>query len=375
MFRIPALTKTILIALLVSGCTSLPKLEVGYYLPESYVNPAVTQLISCTPGQGTENGEIENRRLLFAYAVSPNVYHRADPDASHKLDLEEISEVYYNAELKMEFFPDGRLKSIGAKSIGQGAAIVDSVLAVADAVIPLSADSPGHDSACDYIANATGKTDGTGVISLTYSPDAPIAITDANGTVPGLDPSESTEPHYKKLSDLNVLPNLEFKAIKADGTLFSTTEAEHFKDLRVAGIVGGKDRSMTPCTAGAASSERLVLRETSLMRLTLTANDAKVWFGSSIVAEDSCFSVPLVEKALFGTRYLKVTMDGNGLATALEFTSEQGVSASLGALGSSISGATISDAEEAAALDAQSDLIYQRERLLRCEADRATCAP
>ncbi len=375
MLKILGIVKGLLFLMLMTGCAGLPEFHVSYYLPKTSMNATVNQLISCTPGQTAADGTTTGRKLMFAYAVTPAISHQADTSARNTIDLKELEKAHSNAEIGLEFYADGRLKSISAKSVGQGKAIMESAIAVANTVWPLhgGGTSSNEDKACDYIKKATGKDNGTGVLAIAYTLDKAISVTHATGTIPALEPSESTTEHYTTLTSLNVLPKIELKAVRKDGSL-SSSAGELTQDFP-SGITAGDDRNTSVC--GDVSGDRLVLRETALVRVALSVDGSASpsWQGSAIAATDTCFSVPLMDTALFGSRYLKISLDGNGMVTALDLESSQGLSDGLGTLGSSITAISPTDSAEAQALKAESDLIYQQQRLLRCQADPASCTP
>jgi len=101
-----------------------------------------------------------------------------------------------------------------------------------------------------------------------------------------------------------------------------------------------------------------------------------VWKGEIAAAQlgkGHEYALPIPRPPLFGKQVFAATVQESGALSSVQYASTTGTGSALDTLGAAVSGVTGAAAAKAAQLRAESDLIEQQERLVRCRADPASC--
>src|SRR5690349_7780453 len=94
------------------ACATLPDERIHYRLPTTTLSLEVIRTLGCTKDNG----------LVESFKVTPTVIQHADqtPAGDKYLELGKLHGPFNDADMKVEFYDDGRLKSVNGSTTGQG---------------------------------------------------------------------------------------------------------------------------------------------------------------------------------------------------------------------------------------------------------------
>lgn len=328
------------------ACARIPDVSTNYYLTKSSLRVDLTRALSCDPGG----------RVQITNAVSPIVSNSADFDYVKKLDFSKFQGNFTDPDISVTFFTDGRLKSINSTQTGTARQIVESTLAVAITAFPQisnlseSGEEEPQVDLCDYIkTNGNAKTK---ILTLQYS--NAIAVSKPGGQP--LKPVGATQVYHADIFGGNSLPSIH----------------THSEDLR------NLDDPVDQATV--LGGDVLWARHLTRVSLRLFAEDAfrragPVWDGAVLMALPGTeYRISIPNPPAFGKQQFQVVFSDSGALEILKYGSQSGASDAAGLAGSVVSQLQETPAaEQAAALKAEADLIAQRERLTRCQANPSEC--
>ncbi len=329
------------VILSITGCGTIPNAKVSYYQAKTQIKIRVTRSVLCAA-----------RNLpLVANTVSPSVVHAADFTTEQSIDLGKLGGVLNDPDMKMEFFEDGRLKTINTTQTGNGEAAIKAATTFASALIPLTIDkskaTPDFAAECALVKKlGDGKP-----LSLTYE-----------GVV-----------NPKQKGPQNIPP--------------STASAAYANRLKRA--IGGicamaKDVEKPAKPVQYEKNEDDVLiaaRQPALLRIGVGTNtqqggcSSTLWRGRLPVAQMGVvYELPVPQAAAFSKQVFSAEFAESGALLSVQYAIGSGAASALVAAGSL---ATIAQGEttsaKAAAVKAEADLIAQQQRLLQCQADPKSC--
>lgn len=176
----------ILGALIIGACAGTPDVTVTYYPVKTNISFKVTRTILCD----------EYSEPVIANTVEPLVTHSADIEKTPiPIEINKFEGTLSNSDVAFGFYPDGRLKSINATSVGQGAAILKSASTLISSVVGYNKTKPPVTPECKYIkASGVGKP-----IALTFSGEVVnLALNDATP----ITVDQGSETYFKKIDSL-----------------------------------------------------------------------------------------------------------------------------------------------------------------------------
>ena len=328
-----------------SACADTPDVTFSYYPAKSVTDVTVTQTVGCTK---------DNKNLIWAHTPSVKTIYSSNFSVKEplKIRIKGLEGKHADADITMEFFDDGRLKSINQSSTGQGEAIVKSALVLATAVGPLfKGGKPVEtdEEACEQIDKWTDKK----AVTLIYT--AKI---------------DSTEIKPKTIPDLEVTPeSQEFYNVLRHKLPKLTLSVEEFEDCQSLpsynGSFDGESDNFVPLQL-----QKVGYRIVSI-RANYNGKDSTIDSVRIIVPSKETYELPIPKAATFGEQKFKVTLSEAGAVTSISYGKNVGTAGALNALGAITHVET--PAEKAADLKAQADLIAQQQRLVRCRADPDKC--
>jgi len=359
--------------IMLTGCANgIPKGSQTYYLPKAETTLTVTQTLTCnTAGD----------RLLQVVTVTPSTIYSSDTSRTMKITPRNISSSVSDADISFTFTDDGRLSSVNTSTTGQGNAIVKSALAVAKVVGILAASVPGPmnaKAACKTIAVLAPKTKAEAPppsVTITYVHS--FEFDTSSGTVQLKDGNNSGSKFEAEFGT-SFASSTYFRALKSNiPTLGFDIE-----------LVDSTSRTAPNWTDSDSADLYVPLNSLATVKLNIRGlpgdmtalSREPIWSGEVLVPltrDEDLIKVPIPKPALFGQRKLSLTLAPNGSITKIGYVST-GVSDSaeaLGAIGSAVltSPKELTVAQQAAALQAQADLIFQQQRLAICQAKPESC--
>lgn len=326
----------------VSACAQMPDATVGYYLPRSAVDVEFTRVLACGPAG----------RLAVVSAGSATARHMADPTAFRKVALSGLNGTFSASDATFAFYPDGRLKSVNSVITGRGEEVIRAALSVVGSMAGSGAEStllPTASSLCPKLASWNSGSP----VTLRYT--GTLLPRGERVTLQGDDATLAFQAHAGEDGE-------RLAAVDATGTL-QTWPRE---------IIG---RGST------ATTRAIAARPLAGLKVVITApvpgQAAESWTGDVVVANDgpeTDYLIPLPKPASFGKQLTAIEFGENGALIKLQYASEDGAAALLGATEAAIQRARGPDAaEKAQAISDEVELIAQQQRLAACRADPTMC--
>ncbi|SLN76714.1 hypothetical protein [Ruegeria meonggei] len=332
------------LSLVISGCAKIPDVSTRYYLTKSTLRLDVTRALSCSPG-----GQIN-----ISNAVSPVIANSADLSRTYPFNLQELKSTFTDPDVTVQFFEDGRLQSINATQTGTAKQIVESSLVVASSVlrdkgIPGAAPVPDGLTKCEYIEKHGDKN---GILSLIYSSGMSVP----KAGLQEIRPVGASKVYHERLfpSDKVVQAHI------------------HPSDLNPLSPPVNLENDGQPYS--------LVARQLTKVSIRVHASDDKgqnelIWNGAALMAlPGNEYKVPIPRRPAFGKQEFQVAFSESGSLKTLKYASTSGsadVIGLTGVLADELQGPSAAD--QAKALQAEADLIKQRERLAKCRANPSEC--
>ncbi len=358
-----------------SGCANgIPKGSLTYYLPKAETTLTVTQTLTCN-ATGDE--------VLQVVTVNPSTVYSSDTDHVVTITPRNISGTLNDADISFSFTDDGRLSGVNTSTTGQGSTVVKDVLAVVKAAGLTAAAAPpamNPKAACATIAALAPKGAKADApppsLTLTYTHSfgydtsaANVQFKDSSGTGPTFNPEFDTD--FASHTYFNALkksiPQLGFaveyvSAAKAKATSWAGADTSDFAlDLNSLATVKLQVRGLKDDMKG--------------------VNREAIWSGEALVPLNETkdlIHVPIPKPVVFGQRKFSLTLASSGAITKIGYASTgvtdtaDALSAIGSAVGATTKGSTV--AQQAAAVQAQADLIFQQQRLATCKAKAESCS-
>jgi hypothetical protein len=352
--------------LVLAGCSHLPPAEVSYYVPETTVKVKVVRTLACDAAG----------KLITANAATPTVTHSADrAHGTRTFDLKPFADYFKDADVKFEFFSDGRLKSLNSTSQGQGEAVLNSVIKIASATAVLvakmapSTEIPPKSSVdpCAVIKDAAKDKP----LSLIYEGDfvADHALTPAK-------PPADSEKDAKPARAYYPIP------VKASSKVYAEKLAPGLQ--RVCASLLKLPTPPLPVTSKGEIKAHLPARQPGLATLTIYASwgdctvpatgDEQIWSGEVPIAQfGTDYDILIPVSGIFGKQVTQIVFAESGALGTLQYATAPGASQPLGLISTGLAEFQGQTAARAAQTKADADLIAEQQRLVRCQRDPSTC--
>jgi hypothetical protein len=322
-----------------SGCASTPKMTYSYYPSKAVTTVSVSQSIICSVAK--------DALIVISVPIVTTSYAGDRSKALIKFDASQLRSGFADGDLTFTWYDDGRLKSVGHASTGQGEAVIKSAMTTVSSFgLPkLATARTNASTVCTKVPELNnGKA-----VALVYE-------TTVNYT--SFKPDELNEVPIKK--GYQGLFS-EFSGTKLPTISFRVSTLEENSPLVSENPPANNDAA------------QLRLRNTAKATVSVLESDKTIATATVTVPVDSEYTLPILKPAIFGKQVFGITLSEAGVPTVVTYNSTTGVGGALNAL--SAAGSTLSpnDATQAAALKAEADLIFQANRLAKCHAKPTTC--
>ncbi len=362
-------------SLAVTACAGTPDMTISYKLPKTTGQITASQIISC---------DVENNQIVVSnVATDFNYVASTDPKDRWAVNVRDLDGPLSNLEAEFNFHADGRLKGVNSTTTGEAAEYLKTAISIAkSAVVPFAFDLDGSKSGdaeveskaelsfCDYINHNAKNKDGSPVRSKSLIFNSAI--------------------HLDKL-----LAGDEVRFINDGRTqdILSAIEGKDFPDglgMVTATLVRktAPDAGLTGCVTPVCIEED---QDSVLLKLRAPLEaDVEVKFAVvrasgdassnmvlpvQLMQEGTDYFVPMPRSAFFGKSSFELALNEAGVPTKIGFGKETGAAQPLGVGKAALDAfAAPTSSDKANALKAESELIIQRQRLLRCQAEPATCS-
>lgn len=410
---------------LTAGCAGMPEKEtVRYALPRAVTQITITQTLGC-PTDTTKA-----QTILSAISVSPTTTYTADPKSGLiPIGLGDFDKHLSDPDVDINLTSDGRLKSINTTMTGEGATAVKTAISVASLAAAATgfgfdgtaAPSPGIvckkiAEAASAAAKASGGTDKptANLVTLTYTATLKYTLDGTGVLSPGFDDTQQPLP---AIPALNPCPSNKQPTVIASNALASqvpnggvppalatTTGAYLFipPDANTAGlfkkydgirkaagtfclsIVEGAEKPTSAEWTGDSASPPSGYTPLTLARIasitlaiagpkSFVGDLGEVWRGTVTVPIGARqYKILMPNGSTFGTQKFMLQLAEDGSITELHYGASGGAS-DVGSAAQSIYQALPTNESKANDLSAQSDLIYEQQRLMTCQLTPAKC--
>ena len=323
---------------LMAGCASTPDVTYKYYPSRLQATATVTQTVDCTT---------DKKSLIVINTPSMNSVYSADYSQSpYSIQIKKLAGTIADSDFALNWFDDGRLKSVNASTTGQGEAVVKSAISLIGAVAAVGGGaaptSPTGLPECTVVTNwGNGKP-----VTLTYS--QVIDFVKAAAAPQQLKPTPQSAALWNSLH--NQLPPL---AVKVDQQAPNNSGASYGSS--------GDDLLLT-------------LQKTNTAEVSIVSSGSAIFTSIVTLPQTTTYQLPIPKSAVFGKQTFSLTLAESGAITAIDYGKLSGASGALNAA-TSIAGAAApeSTATKAADVKSQADLIAQQQRLVRCQAQPDKC--
>jgi len=334
----------IIVFFVLTGCSSIPKAKLNYYLPETSILATVTRTVTC---DSSDN-------IYVANSAKVEAVNSADLSAQQSISLSDFDSWYSDGEVTFEFYPDGRLKGANATSSGLAGQIIESGIDILTSKNPLFSGS-AYTAECDLInrnmVDSNDKKIRTATLNLSYRGELA-----AFGSAPQpLVLLTVLDSRYDQLRQILGSPN-----VAGDLTANS----------------GSRPLSYT------GTQSHLTLRPVGRASITVGIAGGRTGFNSNSILTESVsvaldseesYNVPIPDPAVFGSSEFSISLSDTGSIEEITYGSSSTASEIEGIVDSLPDASSKTTADLAAEVKAQADLIAQQTRLVRCEADPTSC--
>ncbi len=375
--------------LFLSACGSLPDVEVGYYLPKASLNLTATQTAKCLEAES--KGDAPRPYVITKIEFTPS-YSSDLSRGLHFLKVEDFEGDFSKGHFEITLTDDGRLQSFGTEGTSQ---ISEGLKTAVDLVsLGFGADflrwksnnflneEPSDaqkmaaqkrlkndykqriKSACDDVERLGGDKKILSVVR-TAKIEFEAAEDDAGNYVPGPVNLEVTE---------NSIGESNFEGVvDIFGELMQSYSVEPLGEGQIPYKSNAKKGKHNRITL--VEPERAIIKVV-VERLAKPNDWVQDIFTTNIFIPQfgETYEVEVPKVPTFGSVATTFKVAENGKLTNLKYTSDPGAAGAQGAIGT-IQGLKKEDeaTDPIAAAKAQSDLIYQQQRLIRCQTDPADC--
>lgn len=326
-----------LCALALSACASLPDVKVSYYLPTTTVSIKVIRTVACDSKQTP----------IILDSADAVVVHTADPKQGQEFPISKLKGSLSDAEVKLDFYDDGRLKGVNASSTGEAEGILKTAISIAQlATLAFKAQvlKDSNEALCKVVKD--------------LSPDKPLTLVYTGQLELGASASVG-QPLKAERYPQEMIARL--------GTVcaFVTERRDGAPPLTSAsGGTSGGDFGLVVRQPGSATIK--------VMRAGVDcAGGEEIWHGDVTVAQfGKCYMLPIPGEKLFGKQVSGATFAESGALTSLQFASNNGFGQALNVVNAGLTAAKDRASLRAAQLQAEADVIAQQQRLAQCLADK-----
>jgi hypothetical protein len=324
---------------LVAGCSSMPPLKVGYYLPTVKTSVTVTQTAACN-----ENGV----PFVTSETKFDSIYTREEGGERKTIDLSELDGWFTKSSLTVQFFEDGRLKSINGKQTGSGADGTRTFVSLLPLFGLADFDPTEAKTACDELKKLLGKDEKT----LTVVHKGQTSFNESPHPVFTLEQDSLAPETYKKLTPIfGTAITAEYDA--------KTQPVPHVLD-------GGDSLKLDLKEPG---------RTTIRVHITRGSKESVAEEVILVPQHGTDYQLPIQSPPVFGENTMELVLGPVGNVEKLSYGGGGGAPGAATSLSDIFPIDEDETAEDKAAkIKAEADLIYQQQRLVQCRATPADCA-
>jgi hypothetical protein len=351
MYRVICISSIIIL----TGCGSLPDLEVGYYLPKSQITSTINQSVACLDlRQKITDDSIWRHHV--EQSVSFETSYTANVNEQRFVDLGDIDSWHSKSSFEINYFEDGRISGINSKSAGQIDKVIEKFGTLAATFTGFKSRqeaAPLHP--CDIVVNhnLASINPKTNIVTLSI-------------TLKGSTDFTSTD-NQLKFYPINVNPS-DYDILKdVFGTALGKFTEQPLQPQNRVKVASPTD-----------ISQQIIVMEPKLFDVKVTIKDSE---GNDSLVRKALgkaphlgneLSIPIQSAPFFGNNDLEVTFHPNGGIKKLGYLSDASASSGFDSLNNLLN-VKESNKERLDRRKAEADLIVQNERLANCKLLPKSC--
>jgi hypothetical protein len=328
---------TLVLASLASACARTPPVTTHYYLTKTAFHTKVIRTVAC---DGLD-------RPVVASSATTEAIHSADTSKPEKFELWRIDGALANSELKTEFTGDGRMKSINTSTTGQGETVLKTAIKIAEIAAETNRNEAEVKAKCQDLKLAFKDKP----LTLIFESWDDLTL---NRDVISIPPESQSDYYYNW-----------YRPIVGDTCL----------------RLGRAASARLPVTYPAESGDAILwAQQPGILEVAVAIGPAggcgasNLWSGTVQVAQlGQRYGLPIPRAALFGKQVFGATFDDAGGLTMLQYNKESGAGPMLATIQAGAEALQTTDAERAAALKSEADVIAAQQRLVRCRTNSTGC--
>ena len=361
------------LALASSACASNPDVVITHYRPQGEVTLTAVRTVACSETDGAQ-------RLHVATAVTATPSYARNDGDSDTIEVAALDSRIASTSLTVTLSEDGRLRGINTSSVGVGQEAIQSVIKVAGIAAGLALAHGGSTvaRACGLIESLSPKEK---MLTLTYALTEDFAADDGSPAVPSGPVPFALRSGFDRLEALHAsLPALcalmareaepAPPAQRRDSHRVQNGRTNNVTDVTLRQPVPVAIEVLQHAGEGAVDCAQIPERTNGTR-----SGWSDIWSGRIHVPQlGSLYDIPIPTAALFGGNTFQLAVADSGAVTSIGYgltSGAPGATASIAAAAEALQPDTT--AERAAAAQAEASLIYQQQRLIRCEQSPTTC--
>ena len=336
----------LLVGSFIGGCASMPNLEASYYHPRLDAEFVVLQTASCTAGDVP----------VATFEVLPKeVFSRDEAREKETINFSWFGNLVSKGDLTIEYYADGRLKSISSVQAGQGTAALQSLVKLAATFVIAQEPSPDLKKACASLRTLAGESK---TLTIKY-----FGATEFKAELLQKDDPKSYTVTPIALKQLT----LSIDQLNSVSAIFGSVTAT-FEPKKTEGATNIVERD---------SEHYLNLIQPAETNVTIKvrlAGEDLEWIRTFHVPQlGDNYELPLQKSPWFGENKFSVALNESGTLQKLQYAGDSDAAGVVTTLGEVRGALDETTAEKLAGLKNESDLIVEQQRWARCQADPTTC--
>lgn len=332
-----------------SGCAQIPHVEQSYFGTKTSVSIKTTQTITCSENHV---GGDTVYSLHMTSSMVPTITYSADYSKKFTYDYSKLNGLLSDGTATIEFYGDGRLKSVNSSASGNGDSIVSTLVSFYTGLKSDDKDDATITSICQSVIAVSGDKKPLTISGLLELSGSEIDVNDDG---------EPVEYFTILSSDNNIMAPI-LTQNKPKVTIAMSDHSPRSSET------SGDEKATNVLIVQTPASYIFTVNWLDFTGETYASEN----FSVLVPEQGSTKAIPMPEPSLFGKIDMELSLAESGMITKLKYGTTDVASGS-DSINSLIETVTSTTSEKAAAIQAEADLIKQQQRLIKCKADPENC--
>lgn len=327
-----------------SGCASMPEATIKYYLPKIKADITVNQTVRC----------IDTSNPIVETSVDFKPVYSANFEKVKAINLSELDTFYTSGSAEITLSKDGIIESFNNISTGGVSDTVTTFVSIVGALVALESTpiDRGVQAACKEINRVAGEKSGKPLpLSVVLKSNVTFLENQEIKTTP-FRITQYPQSFYETI--VPALGKLEYRIDTPEPN--SIPVETTYNGLRAITLV---EPSMVPV---------------KVIQTSFVSNESTEYSAIIPVPQWGAeYNIPIPKPPMFGTNTLNLSLHKSGKIKTIKYGATNGAKELGTAFNALYDEIVETDAEKAAALKAEADVIAQQQRLLNCKTNPEEC--